>query len=441
MTDPPAGISFMGREWDSDRGGRRAWVAWATRVFAECLRVCKPGAHGLIWALPRTSHWTAWALEDAGWEVRDVIHHVFGTGFPKSLDVSKAIDKAAGAEREVVGRRTQIGYPDGDGIAYLEKTKGHFGQTIDRAHDITAPATPEAAQWEGWGTALKPACENWILVRKPLSEPTVAANVLRWGCGGLNIDACRVEHVTVDGGSLATNPQLRDSIKAGENINPSSFELGGHTLKPHPSGRWPANLVLDEEAARLMDEVVGESSSPQKVTRGGNRQQAFGMGRQDDVPCYGDTGGPSRFFLRVDADEPTRFRYVAKASRRERQAGCEGLGERHKAQEYGLSESNRDNGDRVARQRANLPNRNHHPTVKPLALMRWLCRLVTPPRGTVLDPFAGSGSTLIAAGLEGFDYLGCEKDEEYAEIAEARLAHWMAQERPEEQMSLVESHA
>lgn len=184
VTDPPAGISFMGKEWDGDRGGRKQWVAWMTDVMRECMRVMKPGAHGLVWALPRTSHWTATALEDAGFEVRDVVTHLFGSGFPKSLDVSKAIDKAAGAERVVIGSNPNH--------RSLKQPITMMGAPHSGDGSISAPATDAAKQWQGFGTALKPASEHWVLVRKPLSEKTVAANVLKWGCGSIAIDQSRV---------------------------------------------------------------------------------------------------------------------------------------------------------------------------------------------------------------------------------------------------------
>jgi hypothetical protein len=189
LTDPPAGISFMGKEWDDDKGGRDHWVSWMSDVMRECLRVLKPGAHGLVWAIPRTSHWTATALELAGFEIRDVVTHLFGSGFPKSLDISKAIDKSKGAEREVVGKKP-IAYADSN--CWSEPNKnvdvGGFGSNDNcygndseewsvKNNPITAPATDLAKQWQGWGTALKPASEHWILIRKPLSEKTVAKNV------------------------------------------------------------------------------------------------------------------------------------------------------------------------------------------------------------------------------------------------------------------------
>ncbi len=170
VTDPPAGISFMGEDWDGDKGGRKQWIEWMTGIMSQCHRVMKPGAHGLVWALPRTSHWTATALEDAGFEVRDVVTHLFGSGFPKSLNVSKAIDKAAGAEREVIGSKGYL-------VPNIKGNKYNAAEGDSEVYYITAPATDNAKKWDGWGTALKPASEHWILVRKPCSEKTVAARV------------------------------------------------------------------------------------------------------------------------------------------------------------------------------------------------------------------------------------------------------------------------
>lgn len=196
VTDPPAAVSFMGREWDSDKGGRTQWVGWLSQVMREALRCLKPGGHALVWALPRTSHWTALALEDAGFEIRDCVYHLFGSGFPKSLDISKAIDKMADAEREVIGHVDGRGSYDGSIRTPREKFTGNVWNNGEAGGTtlapITAPATPEAQQWQGYGTALKPAVECWWLCRKPLSESSIAANVLRWSTGAINIDACRV---------------------------------------------------------------------------------------------------------------------------------------------------------------------------------------------------------------------------------------------------------
>jgi site-specific DNA-methyltransferase (adenine-specific) len=376
VCDPPAGIAFMGKEWDKDKGGRLAWVAWMESIATECLRVVKPGGYALVWALPRTSHWTGWAWENASWEPRDKLVHLFGSGFPKSLDVSKAIDKAAGAERNVSGSRMgDVGIQGGN---FANKTKSGVIELRD------VPATDAARQWNGWGTALKPAAEDWWLFRKPLSEGTVAANVLKYGTGGINIDGCRIEtsdelliHTRGDSGKRDT----RLTYSGGD--FPLIMErkaTAGQAL-----GRWPANVILDEEAAALLDEQTGKVGGGDKRSRGKANDAGFynpGTETARDPshagPVYADTG-VSRFF------------YTAKASRSERTHG-------------GTVE-------------------NKHPTVKPISLMRYLVRLVTPPGGSVLDPFCGSGSTLVAAELEGFDYLGIEQDPESHKTACERLAN------------------
>jgi hypothetical protein len=368
VCDPPAGVSFMGREWDSDKGGRDQWVAWLKEVMAEAKRTLKPGAHCLVWALPRTSHWTATALEDAGMEIRDVVNHVFGSGFPKSADISKAIDKMAGAEREV--------------LATIPDRWAGKGTTYERANEapkesvnITAPATPEAKTWDGWGTALKPATEHWILCRKPLAASSIARNVLTHGTGALNIDGCRVgDELIQTRGAKSANQMV---YGGGKGLNAEDYRGDTH------EGRWPPNLLLSDEAIDLMEE------------------QAPGV---------------SRFF-------PT-FRYQAKPARGEKEAGLDALPEKPPA--FGA-----DKGDGLGRGISNTRQdwliKNTHPTVKSIELMRWLCRLITPPGGAVLDPFAGSGSTGVGALLEGFDFFGIEQDPHYVEICRARLAHWAAQ--------------
>jgi hypothetical protein len=349
VTDPPAGIGFMGMAWDGDKGGRAQWIAWLAAILAESRRVLRPGAWALVWALPRTSHWTATALEDAGFEVRDVIVHLFGQGFPKSLDVSKAVDKAAGAQREVVGR---VVYGDGDGrVRNTAKSIGFGG--CDPAADqrtVTAPATDAARQWSGWGTALKPAAEHWILARAPLAG-TVAANVLAHGTGALNIDGCRIESVERP---LIVSDRSNGSLGNSYSGGPTGELCGSRNAGTTSTGRWPANVVLSGEAIELLDAQSGArhraAAAPERIAL--------------------ESGGASRFF------------YCAKASRAERGKG------------------------------------NAHPTVKPLDLMRWLVRLVTPAGGTVLDPFAGSGTTGVACVAEGcFDFLGIEREGEHAEVA------------------------
>lgn len=372
ITDPPAGISFMGKVWDDDKGGRTQWISWLTEVMTECNRVLKPGGHALVWAIPRTSHWTMTAVENAGFEIRDVVTHLFGSGFPKSLDVSKAIDKVAGAEREAVGTYKR---PDGTKRNYDEWSGKKETDLFDTSSKITTIAsTPEAKQWQGFGTALKPAAEFWVLARKPLSEKTVAANVLKWGTGALNIDASRIgsDIISTHGGG-----DKYAGIKGSGNDGVGEYKT--HT------GRFPANLVFshtetctDEQcdlecAVKLLDEQGGERPSGYRAnpsTQSGSKFQSNkGVGERG----FKDSGGASRFF------------YVAKASKF-------------------------DKGEN-----------NTHPTVKASKLMSYLIKLITPPGGIVLDPFMGSGSTGIAAKREGFKFIGIEKEKEYFEIAKNRI--------------------
>jgi site-specific DNA-methyltransferase (adenine-specific) len=377
VTDPPAGIAFMGKEWDRDKGGKAEWIQWMQSVADQCLRVIKPGGHALVWAIPRTSHWTGTAWEDAGWQPRDKIYHVFGSGFPKSLDVSKAIDKAAGAEREKI----PVGDPVKRMIPGADQDKtGSWIKDNGREYQpgIETPATEAAKQWEGWGTALKPAAEEWWLFRKPLIG-TVAANVLEHGTGGLNIDGCRVGH----------NEDCRMMAPSQANIdNPSDKcrQAGRREaiLELKPEGRWPANFIHDgsEEVLALFPEVAGvvgarREGGDKSIFSGGGHSQAE---KQRIVGGVKDSGSAARFF------------YCAKASRDDRDEG--------------------------------LPMDQHssHPTVKPTDLMRYLCRLITPPGGIVLDPFTGSGSTGKAAMAEGFRFIGIEREAEYIEIARARIS-------------------
>jgi site-specific DNA-methyltransferase (adenine-specific) len=351
VTDPPYGLAFMGKKWDYDVPSEDIWK--------ECLRVLKPGGHLLAFAGTRTQHRMAVRIEDAGFEIRDMIAWVYGSGFPKSHDISKAIDKAAGAEREVMGKERNWG-----------ATKADDGKTAygDYQGDwnITAPATPAAKQWQGWGTALKPALEPITVARKPFTG-TVAANVLEYGTGAINVDGCRV-----GSGPIASAGGTRRS----NGIMGASEPLGG--WEPTHAGRFPANLIHD-----------------------GSEEAVLGMG------------------------ESSRFFYCAKASKRDRDEGCEGMAVRQskisdlKGDRY-LEDVNCADGKYQA---AKAPSRNHHPTVKPTDLMRYLCRLVTPPNGTVLDPFMGSGSTGKAAVLEGFDFIGIEREAEYIDIARARIEH------------------
>jgi hypothetical protein len=419
VTDPPAGIGFMAREWDGDRGGRDAWIEWMAGVMKECLRALKPGAHGFVWALPRTSHWTATALEDAGFEIRDINHHLFGTGFPKSLDVSKAIDEAAGAERMAVGKSAR----HGGGINHVYGV----GMGDGNVPMVTAPATAAAKQWAGWGTALKPAVEHWILVRKPLTG-TVAANVQQHGTGALNIDAARIP----SGPDHAEKCASVVGLDSNRNAAAYGEWTGEREDSWSPAGRWPANLALSHSPlcadvcapgcpVAELDRQSGLSvgTGPRKINGADRptRDKAGGF----SVPAgatVGDSGGASRFF------------YCAKPARSERDAGCSSLPPRAGGETTGREEGTAAlNSPRTGAGRGGGA-RNFHPTVKPLSLMEWLITLIVPPGGTVLDPFAGSGTTGVAAISLGFPFMGWEQDPEYFPIAMARLQ--AARKRPEQ---------
>jgi DNA modification methylase len=407
VTDPPYELGFMGKKWDS------SGIAYSVELWQQCLRVLKPGGHLLSFGGTRTYHRVAVAIEDAGFELRDSIAWLYGSGFPKSLDVSKAIDKAAGAEREVIGQKIT-----GRALGGSNWRDGDAGG--QEKVSITAPSTPEAKQWQGWGTALKPAFEPVIVARKPI-EGTVANNVLKWGTGGLNIDGSRIG--TTDSLYRASSVAMPENQEMNEvwkekckqdpnwvaEANKKTQEKSAHADK---LGRWPANIILDPYTAELLDEQSGISKSTGGQISGGAFRSGniYGQGkdlRSKGDPGFGDTGGASRFF------------YVAKASKRDRNEGLDDLdAQRH---------SDRELADGVGgdnpRNRTNQAKQNFHPTVKPTSLMEYLIKLVTPPNGTVLDPFTGSGSTGKAAILQGFDFIGIEMTEEYLPIIEGRLKH------------------
>ncbi len=419
VCDPPYELGFMGRSWD------KTGVANDPETWRAALRVLKPGGHLLAFSGTRTYHRMVCAIEDAGFEIRDQIGWVYGSGFPKSLDVSKAIDKAAGAEREVVGSyvmpadSTAAGYDPGNRASGWKNVPNE-GDGPSRP--ITAPATDAARQWQGWGTALKPAWEPICMARKPLVG-TVAANVLKHGTGALNIDACRV-------GVDDDEPNRRNTPSAA-NADRSMFGVTGHagTLQ---QGRWPANIIHDGS-----DEVLAAFPQTEGISSGGGmKRSGVGnsvFGKQQGHPQianvgFGDSGSAARFFKECEWDSDrgapgsaSRLHYTAKASAHDRNDGTYDLPQVERAATWGdlgAVEGNprKSNTGHVQRQG------NHHPTVKPTDLMRYLCRLVTPPGGVVLDPFMGSGSTLKAAELEGFDAIGIELDEGYIEIARRRIA-------------------
>lgn len=404
VTDPPYGLEFMGKDWDSpwkdsaaskgavvrdpakERGGFQdgnggnpysrsriefgrggeasvGFQVWCQKWAEECLRVLKPGGHILAFGGTRTWHRLACAVEDAGFEIRDSIAWLYGSGFPKSLDVSKAIDKAAGAEREVISEEKNWGK------STAEDGKQAYGDYAGE-WSVTAPATEDAKRWSGWGTALKPSFEPVVVGRKPLVG-TVAANVVANGTGALNIDATRVGN----GGQLKWSTPRNMGYRGGSD--------SGGEAEANSSGRWPSNAVVDECSAAEIDRQSGVSRS----TRGEMTRKPTGLtldgGRDAQAVTaiwgHDDEGGASRFF-------PT-FRYQAKAPTDQRPTA----------------------------------NGIAHPTVKPLDLMRWLVRLVTPPGGIVLDPFAGSGTTAEAAVHEHMRCITVEREPDYLPLIVNRL--------------------
>jgi site-specific DNA-methyltransferase (adenine-specific) len=418
VTDPPYELGFMGKSWDN------SGIAYSVELWTECMRVLKPGGHLLAFGGSRTWHRLAVAIEDAGFEMRDSIAWLYGSGFPKSMDVSKAIDKAAGAEREVIGTKSVTRDLSGGSWSDLHGIPNQATEV-----DLTAPATPEAIKWQGWGTALKPAFEPVVVARKPLIG-TVAANVLAYGTGGLNIDASRIGTETV-------------TINTFDNgAKPFGDAVGEPFTSRQSIGRWPANIILDPYTAELLDEQSGErkgmatqrNSAGTKVY-GGNALTESKTEFPEIREGYNDTGGASRFF------------YVAKASKKDRNEGLEELeGKEIGAKGNGLARACATCGATVLdgcdcpdRTFVNPTRQNFHPTVKPTALMEYLIKLVTPEGGTVLDPFTGSGSTGKAALLNGYQFIGIELTDEYLPIIEGRLkwANEQASKKEEEKSEVL----
>lgn len=339
VTDPPYLLKFMGKTWDS-APAYEFHMAWSKQV----LRVLKPGGHLLAFGGTRTYHRMVCAIEDAGFEIRDCIMWLYGSGFPKSMDVSKAIDKLA-ADKEAI--------------------------------------TTDAQIWQGWGTALKPANEPIVLARKPLEQKTIAINMLVHKTGAMNIDGCRIGTTKNVPASISKHVGRYDGVYEGNRDGSWGSEVGGVGSGHDPNtGRWPSNVILNEEAGAMLDQQSGVSRSVKS-----KRGDGIGVGYHgsdaswDTYRGFSDYGGASRFF------------YCAKTSRKERSAG--------------------------------LDSKNNHPTVKPIALMQYLVRLITPPNSVVLDPFMGSGTTGIACIQEGFDFIGIEAEEPYMRIARQRINHAM----------------
>jgi DNA modification methylase len=413
VTDPPAGIGFMAKEWDDfrrarnpndagrdtvhgrysrsgpeyGRGSRENFSAWLAEIMREALRVTKPGGHALVWALPRTSHWTACGLEDAGWQIRDRISHLFGQGFSKGRDFAR-LDFAAQGRDDL------------------------------------------AAQWAGWNVALKPGAEDWWLCRRRL-EGTVAGNVVRWGTGALNVDGCRI----------GTEPAFTER-RGGKSVGGLLNDTDGERVTSGGAGRWPTNALLDTAAAQQLDRETG-------VTTSGSRKAGeyglMGYMGADAAPMpaiTGDTGGASRFFPTFAPPDPLpawRYEPKAPAFERPRVKADGATGRVAGAPPRSGRECNMCGNRTVPPGGAPWPACGHddwspfvtedrqpdtvaHPTVKPLDLIRWLCRLVTPPGGVVLDCFAGSGTTGEAAVVEGFRAILVEREPAYLPLIVARLS-------------------
>jgi site-specific DNA-methyltransferase (adenine-specific) len=353
VTDPPYELGFMGKAWD------KTGIAYNVDMWKEILRVLKPGGYLLSFGGTRTYHRMACAIEDAGFEIRDMVEWMYGSGFPKSLNIGKTIDKLQGNGREVIGTK-QHAKKDFKNNLYAQDSANRNNKKIFGYGK--EELTKGNSDWEGWGTALKPAHEPICMARKPLSEKTVAENVLKWGTGGINVDGCRV-------------PTNRDNVNSRKDKSGGCefFMKGdkrGETEWNGVQGRFPANLIHDgsEEVVELFL-VIGKTHGGRSGKQSNGIFGKFGGEYQD----IGDSGSAARFF------------YCAKASKNERGNG------------------------------------NNHPTVKPIVLMKYLIKLITPPNGIVLDNFMGSGSIGKAAILEGFNFIGIENEGKYCEISVKRL--------------------
>lgn len=379
VTDPPYELGFMGKGWDA------TGIAYEVGLWREVLRVLKPGGHLLAFGGTRTYHRMACAIEDAGFEIRDQIQWLYGSGFPKSMDLAKSIDKVGEVQAE---------------------------------------------EWKGWGTALKPANEPICMARKPLSEGTVYANVLRWGTGALNVDACRIEtEENLKGGAYAAGG--RPAPMSGDDRSGAALGMFQPGARPKgeyvaPSGRWPANVVHDgsEEVLEAFPDAPGQQADVSPDAPSPKTSTVYGaMKREGEASQDSQNAGVVGFKMRpgarrLDSGSAARFFYCAKADRKDRDGGLEAFEKKPLFWSAGTQNPGAfqaEGTDRYAR--------NPHPTVKPVDLMRWLVLLVTPPGGTVLDPFMGSGSTGKACAMEGFNFVGMELDPEYAKIAEARIVH------------------
>jgi site-specific DNA-methyltransferase (adenine-specific) len=392
VCDPPYELGFMGKSWDS------SGIAYSVQLWQECLRVLKPGGHLLAFGGTRTWHRLAVAIEDAGFEIRDNIAWLYGSGFPKSHNISKAIDKAAGVEFQA---------KPASGVGFMNSTDDGYNTTLNQL-TRTGESTDAAKAWDGWGTALKPAHEPIVVARKPVIG-TVAENVLTYGTGALNIDATRIGFTDTETDNRIGTDFISNNGDASNNANDNQVPNKHYVQMYKSQGRWPANIILDEHTAELLDQETATLKGATTTTtrKHGNNIFSQGKGEAITLTNYGDSGGASRFF------------YVAKANKRDRNEGLDKLS----LVQMDIGDERPSGSSWERRGQSTQPRQNFHPTVKPTALMQYLIRLVTPEGGVVLDPFTGSGSTGKAAILENKKFIGIELTEEYLPIIEGRLKH------------------
>lgn len=412
VTDPPASINLMGKEWDSDRGGRDHWIAWLRKILEEVYRVMKPGAYGLIWALPRTSHYTAMAAELAGFDIRDIVHHLFGSGYPTGKNISKEFDKRAGKGHKIKvtnGRHT-------NSTMYSSFGSGEQGGT----YEDVLPESDLAHQWFGWHTRLAPGAEHWILVQKPI-KGDITSNVEKHGVGALHIEATRVPRT--DGYQKAWEKPVSTNVSSDGYLLSTTGQHIVDLSENQPSGGFTKNIVLshtdgcNEEGCDAdcpiyqLNESGGQSqskrsqrgkTSPHHLTHEKFNNPNTWIGESTERG-FSDSGGRSRFF--------NQFVYQAKVPRSEKRfycRTCDGV--------YPFAEGRVE----IYKEHAGH-DITPHPTPKASALMKWLITLITPRGGTVLDPFFGTGSTGVACKELGFDCVGIDYTEDYLKIAESRL--------------------
>ena len=397
VTDPPYELGFMGKSWDS------TGIAFQKETWELAFQLLKPGGHLLAFSGSRTYHRMAVAIEDAGFEIRDQIMWLYGSGFPKSLNIGKAVDKKLGNKRKIIGKY----------VAPSEKpewTEGrntagtHFGSS-SKKNTFGGEISKGNSEYEGWGTALKPAHEPVVMARKPV-EGTITENVLKHGTGGINIDGCRISL----GGETPPSGSAKRVYKNNQYTEEKTY---GENKTTPESGRYPANVMHDgsEEVLKEFPNTKSIKGKPRTATiknqtRLNNSQEVFVNNE------YEDEGSAARYF------------YCPKVSKSERNRGLDGFEEKQTSSMSGRRDPHNMEKSKIDNDvtgRFVTTRKNIHPTVKPIELMKYLCRLVTPKGGTVLDPFMGSGSTGMAAKDEGFDFIGIEKEEEYFEISNSRI--------------------